>query len=337
MSNTMKSWELANFGVENLELVRREIPTPGPGEILVKVRAVALNYRDKMVVANGMGAALTGPFTPGSDMAGEVVALGPQVSRFTVGQAVISTFFAGWIDGVAPANALALGGVQGPGVFAEYVLLKEDWVVAAPSSLSAAEASTLPCAGLTAWFALVEQGALHAGQTVLVQGTGGVALFGLQLARAHGAEVIVTSGSDDKLARAIELGAAHGINRHRTPKWAETALALTGGRGVDHVLELAGGDSLEQSLNAVAPGGRVSMIGVLDGFEIRSSVFPLLLRRSVVQGVGVGHRRALEDLVRAVDQNGVKPVIEREYAFTDLPAALAHLERGAFGKLVLVA
>jgi alcohol dehydrogenase len=334
MNGTMKAWQLTAYGKQNLELVASAIPAPGPGQILVRVQAVALNYRDKMVIDNGMGMPLVLPVTPASDMAGEVVAVGAGVSRFRSGDAVISTCVADWLDGHKPAGAEALGGML-PGMLAEYVLLDQHWAVAAPRSLNAAEASTLPCAGLTAWFALIEQGGLKAGDTVVVQGTGGVALFGLQLAVAHGARVIVTSSSDDKLERAKRLGAQHSVNRQETPDWAQAVLELTGGRGAEHILELAGGDNLAASLRAVATAGRISVIGVLNGVELTASVFPLLLKQVTIQGIGVGHRRALEDLVRAVDQSGLKPVIDRVYDFKALPAALDHLERGAFGKVVL--
>ncbi|MDQ3271975.1 MAG: NAD(P)-dependent alcohol dehydrogenase, partial [Pseudomonadota bacterium] len=222
-----------------------------------------------------------------------------------------------------------------PGMLASHVVINERWAVAAPKSLSPVQASTLPCAGLTAWFALVETGALRAGQTVLIHGTGGVALFGLQIARAHGASAIVLSGSDEKLAKALALGASHGINRHTEADWSAAVRALTSGRGVDHVLELVGGANLGRSLQATAQAGRVSVIGVLEGTEVSSSVFPFLGARAIVQGIGVGHRRALEDLVRAVDTTGLQPVIAAEYPHTALPEALAHLARGPFGKVVV--
>lgn len=214
------------------------------------------------------------------------------------------------------------------------MVLPEGWFVAAPKSLDAAEASTLPCAGLTAWFALVEKGHLRAGDRVVVQGTGGVALFGLQIAKATGAEVIVTSSSREKLDRAFALGADHGINRLEED-WVERVYALTGDRGADHILEIAGGAGLGQSLKAVAPDGRISVIGVLEGFEVSGPVGPLLLKSPVVQGISVGHRRALEDLVGAVDRLGLKPVIDMRYKFTEVPEALAHLDRGPFGKVVI--
>jgi NADPH:quinone reductase-like Zn-dependent oxidoreductase len=329
----MKNWQLNQFGAHNFNLHEQAMPTPGAGEVLVQVEAVSLNYRDKLMIENGMGMTINMPFTPGSDMCGTVMAIGPGVSRWQKGDRVISTFWAGWTDGVCPAGTFALGGT-GPGMLASHVVLSEQWLVAAPTSLSAAEASTLPCAGLTAWFALVETGALHAGQTVLVHGTGGVALFGVQIARAHGAQVIVVSGSDDKLAKARSLGATHGINR-QSADWMSTVRTLTDGRGVDHVLEIVGGANLGRSLQALAQGGRVSVIGTLESVEVSSSVFPLLMGRPSVQGIGVGHRRALEDLVRAVDATGLKPVIAAQYDYTQLPAALEHLDHGPYGKIVL--
>ena len=213
-------------------------------------------------------------------------------------------------------------------------MLDENWAVAAPANLSDAEASALPCAGLTAWFGLIEQGHLHAGETVVVQGTGGVALLGLQIAAAHGAEVIVTSGDDGKLAKALKLGARRGINRVKED-WVEAVYRLTGDRGADHILEIAGGANLGRSIEAAAIGGRISVIGVLEGFEVSGPVGPLMVKHLTVQGIGVGHRRALEDLVRAVDRCAIKPVIDAEYKLADLPTALDHLTKGPFGKIVI--
>lgn len=334
MGDTMKRWQLTRLGREQLERVDAPIPAPGPGEILVRVDAVALNYRDKLMIDDGMGLALGLPFTPGSDLAGEVVATGPGVTRFAAGARVISTFWTDWVDGRVSRHGAALGGPL-PGVLAEYVVLGENGAVAAPASLTAVEASTLPCAGLTAWTALVEEGRLRPGDTVLVQGTGGVALFGLQIAAALGARVIVTSGSDAKLARALSLGAAHGINRSTTPDWERAVLDVTGERGVDQVLELVGGDNLGRSVNVLAEGGRVSVVGMLAGTDLSASFYSLVQRRATIQGIGVGHRRALAGLVRAVDALGIRPVIDSEYAFAELPAALARLDAGPFGKVVL--
>ncbi|AUY16685.1 NAD(P)-dependent alcohol dehydrogenase [Serratia sp. SSNIH2] len=340
MTDTIQRWTMDALGREHLRLTVDAIPQPGPHEIRVKVKAVALNYRDKLMIESGMGLTLPQPFTPASDMAGEVDAIGPGVSRFQPGARVISTFSPGWLDGRKKPYGNArrvpyhtLGGFY-QGVLAEYVILHEDWLVAAPASLDDVQASTLPCAGLTAWFALVEQGKLHAGETVLVQGTGGVALFALQIAKAHGAEVYVTSGSDEKLARAQALGASHGINRLKGD-WVEAIYALTQDRGIDHVIDTVGGPNLGNSVRAVAVGGRISVIGVLAGAEISAPAGLLLLKSAEIQGIGVGHRRALEDLVRAVDAVNLQPVIDQVYRFDQLPQALDHLDRGPFGKIVL--
>jgi NADPH:quinone reductase-like Zn-dependent oxidoreductase len=331
-SRTLRRWQLSSFGREQLEQVALPLPTPGPGQVLVEVGAVSLNYRDLLMIRDGMGMPLELPFTPGSDMAGTVVATGPGVTRFAVGDRVVNTFWGGWTDSHWHAEAVLAGG-PGPGMLASHVLIDAAWAVAAPATLSLAEASTLPCAGLTAWFALAETGALRAGETVLIHGTGGVALFGLQLARLHGAQAIVVTGSEDKRERALALGASHALLRGSD--WPAEVRRLTHGRGADHVLELASGLNLDRSLQAVKQGGRVSVIGMLGGETLSASFYAMVLGRVTVQGIGVGHRRALEDLVRAVDVNALKPAIAGQYGFDELPAALDHLERGAFGKIVV--
>lgn len=338
MAASMKRWQMGGIGRDRLALTDAPIPEPRPGELLVKVAAVSLNYRDKLVIEGGMGLPLVFPFTPGSDLAGTVQAVGDGVTRFAVGDRVISTFAPGWLDG-APLGSgrlppyRTLGGTYA-GVLAEYVAFPEDWFVRAPSSLHDSEASTLPCAGLTAWFALVEKGQVHAGETVLIEGTGGVALFGLQIARAHGATVIVVSGSAEKLARAKALGADHGIDRS-SEDWVEAVYRLTADDGADHILELVGGAHLEKAVRAAAIGGRIYQIGVLEGFDVAAPAGPLMLKNVTLRGIGVGHRRALEDLVAAVDRIGLKPAIDRKYPLADLPAALDHLDRGPFGKIVV--
>ncbi|MDU3301603.1 MAG: NAD(P)-dependent alcohol dehydrogenase [Enterobacter ludwigii] len=338
MTEMMQCWSMDALGRENLRLTQAPVPQPGPGEVRVRVNAVALNYRDKMVIEGNMPFALTFPFTPASDMAGVVDSTGEGVTRFKPGARVISTFSPEWVDGKPKGDARnlpyqTLGGYF-QGMLSEYVIMRENWLVAAPETLDDAEASTLPCAGLTAWFALVERGQLRAGQSVLVQGTGGVAIFALQIAKAHGAEVFVTSGSDEKLALAKTLGADRGINRLKG-NWADEIYALTQDRGIDHIIETVGGENLRHSLRAVAVHGRISVIGVLAGSEISLPASELLLKSPVIQGIGVGHRRALEDFVRAVDVTGLKPVIEHRYRFNQLEEALVHLDRGAFGKIVL--
>lgn len=339
MTDMTRRWAIDALGRDNLKLGLAPKPTPGPYEVLVRVSAVALNFRDKLTIDAGMGVALKFPFTPCSDMAGIVEATGRDVTRFKPGDRVISSFSPDWIDGqkkdgTAREPAYKSLGGHYPGVLSEYVAFNEDWFCAAPSSLDSAQACTLPCAGLTAWQALVEPGQLRAGQTVVVQGTGGVSLFGLQIARAHGAGVIITSGSDEKLAKAMALGATHAINRHAV-NWVEETWRLTQDRGADHILEIVGGKHLACSLEAVAVGGNIALIGLLEGIELAGNLGPFGLKTVTVRGINVGHRRALEDLVRAVDRCAIKPVIDKRYAFEDFPAALDHLDRGAFGKIVV--
>ncbi|MCP3135943.1 zinc-dependent alcohol dehydrogenase family protein [Pyxidicoccus xibeiensis] len=336
MSGTMKRWQLRQGGRKGLELADVEVPRPGPDEVLVRVSAVSLNYREKLFLDGGGYTSAHQPFTPASDMAGEVVATGAEVRHFKEGARVIANFQTDWVEGPVPPRGTvrSLGG-NAPGVLAEYVAMPERWLVDSPRTLDDAQASTLPCAGLTAWTSLVELGALRPGQTVVTQGTGGVSLFAVQLASAMGAKVIVLSGDEGKLARARALGAAHGIHRRHTPDWDKAVLELTQGQGADHILELVGGDNLARSANALASHGRISLIGVLEGFESRFPVLPMLQTFGVIQGILVGHRRGLESLVRAVDQLALKPVIDASYPLSELPAALEHLDRGPFGKLVI--
>jgi NADPH:quinone reductase-like Zn-dependent oxidoreductase len=339
MDETMKRWQLPSFGLKNLELAEAPVPTPDRNDLLIRVAAASLNYRDRLVVEGELLPDKPAmPFVPVSDMVGEIVAVGVDVTHFKVGDRVLGNFWTQWIDGEPPremtAHGLSLGGPL-PGVLAEYVTLDQDIAVRAPASLTDEQASTLPVAALTAWFALIETGHLTAGDTVLVQGTGGVALFGLQIARAFGARVIVTSRSAEKLERAKALGASGVIDTSKTPDWSVPALQLTGGHGVDHVLELIGGDNLRDSAAALASGGRIAQIGFLKGLEIALPAVPMMLKRAIVQGITVGHRRAFEDMNRAIDEHGIKPVIDSVYGFHDAPAAFDHLERGPFGKLVV--
>lgn len=337
MDGVMKRWELRKPGRANLELASLAIPTPGIGEALVRVSAVSLNYREKLFLDAEGYSNVPWPFVPTSDMVGEVVATGGGVTRVRVGERVLAAFNADWVEGPVPrvnGSVRSLGGSL-QGVLSEYVSMPESWLVAAPRTLDDVRASTLPCAGLTAWTALVELGGLHPGQTVVTQGTGGVSLFAVQLASALGARVIVTSGDEEKLVRAKKLGAAHGIHRHQTPDWEKAVVELTGGRGADHILEMVGGDNLGRSVSALAPGGRVTLIGVLDGFDMRFPVLPLFQTQGTIQGVTVGNRRGLEDFVRAVDALRLEPVVDATYALHEFPKALEHLDRGPFGKVVI--
>lgn len=340
MTKTMKRWQLNAAGRKNLAFVEAAIPAPAPGEILIKVAAVSLNYRDKLLIDDGFGLPdmQTQALVPLSDVSGTIAALGESVTRFAVGDRVISTFLPDWIEGAGPGtarhpNGRNLGGSL-QGVLAEYIVLNQDWAVRGPRELSHAEASTLPCAGLTAWTALVERGRLRAGQKVVVLGTGGVSLFGVQIGLMHGAEVIVVSGDDDKLARARELGAHHGINRKRED-WVGAVYRLTSDHGAEHILETVGGAHLGKSLDAAAVAGRISLIGILEGLDVSGSFGAFARKRLVVEGIQVGHRRALEDFVKAFDLSRIKPVIDAIYGMNDFEAALDHLDRGPFGKIVV--
>jgi NADPH:quinone reductase-like Zn-dependent oxidoreductase len=275
------------------------------------------------------------PRVPCSDAAGEVVAVGPSVTRVPVGDQVCGAFMQHWVAGRLTDTAArsALGG-DIDGVLAERVVLAEEGVVKYPAHLSAEEAATLPCAALTAWHALAE-GGLRAGETVLLQGTGGVSIFALQIARQFGARVLITSGSDEKLARAIQLGAAAGINYRTTPDWDRWARSQTGGAGVDHVVEVGGAGTLERSFKAARTAGHIALIGVLAGTGSVNPM-PVLMRSLTVRGIFVGSREMFEAMNRAFELHQTHPVIDRVFGFDDFPAALRHLEAGAhFGKVVV--
>lgn len=332
---TMQRWELSAFGCENLALTSVPRPTPGLGEALVEVEAVSLNYRDHLIIGGCLGGSYDLPLVPGSDLAGTVIEVGPCVGRVRPGDKVISNDIAGWVDGAAPTPETNSTATLGR--LSEYVVVDQEQLVAAPHTLSAVEACTLPCAGLTAWMAVVELGGVRAGQSVVVQGTGGVALFAVQFALAHGARVLVTTSSPQKIARLQQIGAGEGINRFATPEWQQEVLRLTGFRGADHIIEMVGGENISRSLEALALGGRISIIGLLGDSKLGGPIGLMLFKRATLAGIGVGPRRALEDMVRAVDVLRLKPVIDHVYTFDKVPAAFGHLARGAFGKIVVQA
>lgn len=333
---TNRSWQLTRFGLDNLRRAEAPAPEPGPHQLLVRVGASSLNYKDTLTIEGSLIPDLAFPYLPASDAAGEVVAVGPDVTRFRPGDRVTGHVITDWIDGDAPLvpHTRSLG-MSLPGTLADYMLLHEDAAVATPPHLSDAEAATLPIAALTAWFALAEATRPVPGQTVLVQGTGGVSLFALQFAIAFGLRAIVTSSSDDKLARASELGAWRTINYRTHPDWQDQARAATGGYGVDHVLEMVGGDNVRRSLAALAPAGRLSLIGILGDLEFTAPIMPFILSRVMIQGISIGHRRAFERMNQAIAAIGLRPVIDRVYPFEQAPQAFAHLARGPFGKVVV--
>lgn len=333
----MRAWMLDDFGLENLNL--HEIPTPEPaaGELLIKVSAVSLNYRDKALV-DGIYAPEKMPkgLVPVADFAGVVASIGADVTKYAVGDRVTSHFYSTWEDGPwLPAYAdFQVGGPLGGGL-AEYQVLSENAVVATPAYLSDEEAATLPIAALTPWFAMREYGNIGAGDTILVQGTGGVSIFAIQLASALGARVIATSSSDEKLIRARELGATDTINYRTTPDWAAAALELTAGHGVDLVIDVVGGDGLRDSIRAARGSGMVAVVGFLQGQSANIDLMDLIWHQTHIQGIAVGHRRAFHDLVAFLDDHQIKPVIDTVYSFEDAHAAYDQLARGAFGKIVI--
>lgn len=306
------------------------------GQVLVKVHACSLNYRDLAIASGAYRQGSKPNLVPLSDGAGEIVEVGEDVTRWKVGDRVASCFFQRWIGGEAGPDAApsALGGAI-DGMLAQYVALEENGVVAIPAHLSYEEAATLPCAAVTAWHALMVHGQLIAGKTILVQGTGGVSIFGLQIGKMMGANAIVTSSSDEKLARAKSMGATQTINYKATPDWDKAAMELTGGRGVDQVVEVGGAGTFAKSLGAIRPGGKVSMIGVLSG---AAEINPMLImaKRANVQGISVGSTQMFEALNAAIAANGVKPVIDKVFGFDETRAAFAHLKGAShFGKVVI--
>ncbi|MCB9078933.1 MAG: NAD(P)-dependent alcohol dehydrogenase [Anaerolineaceae bacterium] len=327
-----------NWSIDNLTLTERPDPEPGPGQVLLRMKAASLNYRDLVVPRRGYGR-LTGelPLIPISDGVGEVVALGEGVRRVKVGDRVCPTFLQSWMSGEATMERLT-GSLGGPldGVMAEYMVLSEQGVVKVPAHLTDEQAATLPCAALTAWSAIVTEGRVKAGDKVLVQGTGGVSLFALQFAKLQGAHVIVTSSRDEKVQRALDLGADEGINYVSTPEWGKAAKALAGGDGVDHIIEVGGTETLPQSLRAIRAGGTISLIGVLSGLNMNASLGPIVTRQVRLQGISCGNRDGFEAMVRAIGQHAVQPVVDRVFAFEDLRPALDYLARsGHFGKICI--
>jgi len=335
----MKAHQLQDdWSIDNLRRVERPAPTPQRGQVLIKLRAASLNYRDLFVLRRGYGASTgTLPLIPVSDGVGEIVALGEGVTRVAVGDRVCPMFFPDWIGG-APRAALLAAILGGPldGTAAELMAIDARAVARVPEHLSDVEAATLPCAALTAWRALVSEGGMKAGDTVLVQGTGGVSLFALQFARLLGARVIATSSSDAKLERAKALGAHELINYRKIPEWGVAARDMAGGEGVDHVVEVGGEQTLGQSLRAVRVGGTLSMIGVLSGGKMDVRLGPIVTRAVRLQGITVGSREDFEAMVRAIAQHRLQPVVDKVFPFDELRPALDYLASGAqFGKICI--
>jgi NADPH:quinone reductase-like Zn-dependent oxidoreductase len=332
----MKAWRFVkSFGIENLELVDLPDPQPGARQAVVRVRACSLNYRDLVVSKGGYGKAVRPPLTPLSDGAGEVVAIGEGVTRVKPGDRVAAIFMQGWLEGPPDdaKAATALGGAI-DGMLAEKVCLQAEGLVRFPDHLTFEEAATLPCTGVTAWQSLFDSGRLSPGQSVLLQGTGGVSIFALQFAKMAGARVIATtSGRGGKENRLREMGADAVINYVATPDWDRPVREFTGGAGVDHVIEVGGAGTLPLSLKAVRRGGHIALIGVLSGSGMCDPRF-IFLKQARIQGIYVGSRQMFEEMNRAISASGMHPVIDRVFGFDEVPQAMAYLESGVhFGKV----
>jgi NADPH:quinone reductase-like Zn-dependent oxidoreductase len=330
----MKVYELQKFGLDGLAITNRPIPEPGANQVRVKMHAWSLNYRDWMTVTGRYNPRLKMPQIPFSDGAGEIDAVGSEVKSVKPGDRVANTFFERWASGEATdEKARTALGAGKDGVLAEYVVLHEDGVIPIPGHLSYAEAATLPCAAVTAWNALVCEGKIKAGDIVLTLGTGGVSIFALQFALLNGAQVIITSSSDDKLARAKQLGASHTINYNKNPDWGKLARQIAAGRGVDLVVEVGGPGTFNQSVSAVKRGGTVGLIGVLaQGSD--TNILPVLMNSIRVQGIFVGSREMFASMNAAVSFHRMRPVIDRVFGFDEVKEALALMQAGKhFGKI----
>ena len=334
----MDVWQLSTgFALDKLELADRPEVEPGPGELLLEMRAASLNYRDLLTVQGAYGQRNTLPLIPLSDGVGEVIAVGAGVTRFEVGDRVAPLFFPTWIGG-EPTPAKFHSTLGGPldGVLRRRMCIAAEAVALVPGHLSDAEAASLPCAGLTAWSAIVTLGNVGPGDVVLIQGTGGVALFAVQFAKLAGASVILTSSRDDKLARGRQLGADAVINYRTTPEWDKAVKALTGGEGCDHIVELGGADTIARSVRAARIGGTISLIGVLSGADATFALPLVVMRNLRLQGVTVGSRDGFEAMSRAIAAHRLHPVVDRVFRFRDAPRAFAAFAEGRhFGKICI--
>jgi NADPH:quinone reductase-like Zn-dependent oxidoreductase len=336
---TMRVFQIeGEWGMDHLRLSTRPEPRPGPGQVLVRMKASSLNYRDLVVPERGYGS-YTGtlPLIPVSDGVGVVIEVGAGVSRVAVGDRVCPLFCQRWISGEPDLERLT-NSLGGPidGTMAELMCLPEQGVAKVPAHLSDLQAATLPCAALTAWSALTTGSNTRPGDRVLVQGCGGVALFALAFARLLGAHVTVITSSAERIERVRRLGADATLNYREVPEWAKATREITGGRGYDLIVELGGEKTLPQSLRCIRPGGTLAMIGVLSGGAMSAALGLVVTRQVRLQGVTVGHRDGFESMLRAIEQHRLEPVIDRVFGFDELKDALAYLKSGAqFGKVCI--
>jgi NADPH:quinone reductase-like Zn-dependent oxidoreductase len=334
----MRSYQVMNSnGIDAIEQIVRDIPIPKDDEILVKMKACSLNYRDILITLGGYVRNEIRPIIPLSDGAGEVVGVGSSVKKFKVGDRVIGNFFQSWETGKINDDGLnsAMGGSI-DGVLSDYFILRENCSVKIPSYLSYSEAATLPCAATTAWHSLVSVGEIKANDTILLLGTGGVSIFGLQIAKAMGATTIITSSSDEKLSRAKALGADHVINYKTHPNWEEEVLKITDGKGVDNVLEVGGAGTFEKSSACVKPNGTVSVIGILTGLESPSMSLMTIFNLLRVQGIYVGSTEMLKELITAMEVHQIHPQVDKTFSFSQAKDAYHWMAQAKhFGKVVI--
>jgi NADPH:quinone reductase-like Zn-dependent oxidoreductase len=332
----MKTYEIQQFGIEELALTERETPTPNANEVLVRFHANSLNYRDLMMVNGWYNPKLKMPLVPFSDGSGEVVGVGESVTKFKIGDRVCPIFMPNWIDGEVDFKKAkgALGG-DSDGCLLEFGSFSENSLVHIPQHLSYQEAATLPCAAVTAWNALVVSGKVQKDDIVLLQGTGGVSIFALQFAKIFGAKTIITSSSDEKLERAKQLGADFTINYKEREDWDKAVLEITEKRGVDHVVEVGGAGTLQRSLNAVKFGGHIAVIGVLSGKGEFNPV-SILMKAIKLQGIFVGSREMFEAMNKCISDNNLKPIVDKVFEFEKVKDALKTMKNGShFGKIVV--
>jgi len=327
------------WGFDQLKVVDVPDPKPGPGEVLVRMRAVSLNYRDLLMVGGiyGRAPSMAGAITPFSDGCGMVEAIGPGVTRFAVGDRVATLFFQGWISGPPTLEKLSTSlGYPIPGAGRELGVFSQEGLSKVPDFLTDQQVATLPCAALTAWRGLFEDARLKPGDTVVLQGTGGVSIFGLQFAHAAGLRTLITSSSDEKLQRAKALGADHLVNYRQEEEWSKPVRAATGGVGADLILEVGGGGTIEQSMRAVKIGGHIAIIGVVAGAGNPFNPAGLIGNSAKMQGLSVGSREAFEAMCRAIDQHRIQPVVDKVFPWTEARAAFQGMQGGEhFGKIVL--
>ncbi len=334
----MKAYEINEFGIDQLKLIEKDVPEPADDEVLVRIKAASLNYRDVMVVTGTYNPRMKFPAVPLSDGAGEITALGKNVTKWKVGDRVMPIFAQRWYDGVTDEDKRRSslgGGAEWDGVLREYATFNEQSVLRIPDHLSYNEAATLPCAAVTAWNALAVSGNIKAGDTVLTLGTGGVSIFAIQIAKAFGARVIATSSSDEKIAKLKSMGVDETINYNTRDDWDRAVIEMTEKKGVDHVVEVGGAGTLGKSINSVRLGGHIAMIGALTGAGNFNPV-SVFMKAVRLQGIFVGSRSIFEDLLKAISVNQIKPLVDRVFEFNEARDALKYMESGShFGKIVI--